>query len=259
MLGAALAYLVPLSTSAYPGGTPNFQTDVAPYCAACHSSLNEGVLEGAGEMAVKELVEKKHLALIMAGERGYGELSEADRATLIEHIRATDANSKIELEYPPQVAPGETFQLKVNLSGGGGPVVGVALVDRPHRWFARPASATGWMVVGAPTVIGPKGPQSEWINRRPEDAGRGITFVNIGGIESDASTGKWASARAIFTLKAPDKPGDYPLVGVFFYGTEKASPLGYKTNPLGLKQVRGTYAGGSGRVLFTPEHVITVK
>ena len=27
--------------AAYPGGTPSFQADVAPYCAACHSSRDE--------------------------------------------------------------------------------------------------------------------------------------------------------------------------------------------------------------------------
>lgn len=257
VVGAAL--WVPLAANAYPGGTPDFQTDVAPFCASCHSSIDEAALDGAGEKAAKNTVEKKHLAVIMAGDKGYAELSEADRATLVEHIRATDGNSKIEIEFPPQVAPGATFQVNVTLKGGAGPVVGVALVDRAHRWFARPASTAGWTVVGAPSIIGPKGPQSDWINKRPEEAGRGITFVNVTGIESDASTGSWATAKVIFTLKAPDKAGVYPLVGAYFYGTEKASPLGYKTNPLGYKQVRGTFTGGSGRVRFSDEHVINVK
>lgn len=247
------------SAAAYPGGTPDFQTDVAPFCASCHSSIEESALEGAGDKAVKNTVEKKHLALILAGEKGYAELSEADRAKLVEQIRATDGNSKISIEYPPQVAPGATFQVNVTLTGGAGPVVGVALVDRAHRWFARPASSAGWTVVGAPTIIGPSGPQSDWINKRPEDMGRGITYVNVTGIESDASTGKWAKSKVIFTLKAPDKPGVYPLVGAYFYGTEKASPLGYKTNPLGYKQVRGSFTGGSGRVRFSEKHVINVK
>ena len=79
------------------------------------------------------------------------------------------------------------------------------------------------------------------------------------GVESDASKASWAESRVIWTLQAPDKPGDYPLVGAYFYGTEKASPLGYKTNPLGFKQVRGGLGGGSGRVKFSDAHVITVK
>jgi hypothetical protein len=243
----------------YPGGTPNFQTDVAPFCSSCHSSLNGDELKGAGDRATKELAENKHLAVVLAGEKGYAELSEADRAKLVEQIRATDANTKITLEYPPQVEKGATFQVNVNVTGGAGPVVGVALVDRAHRWFAKPASSAGWTVVGAPTIIGPKGPQTEWLAKRPEAMERNITFVNVTGVESNAATGQWAESKVIFTLKAPDKAGVYPLVGVLFYGTEKASPLGYKTNPLGFKQVRGGFTGGSGRVKFSESHVINVK
>jgi len=246
-------------TWAYPGGTPSYQTDVAPFCASCHSSVNEEELKGAGERATKELVENKHLAVIQAGEQGYAELSEADRAKLIEQIRATDANTKITLEFPPQVERGATFQVKVNVVGGAGPVVGVALVDRAHRWFARPLMTAGWQVVGAPTVIGPKGPQTEWLEKRPESMERNITFVNVTGVESDAAAGQWAESKVIWVLRAPDKAGVYPLVAALFYGTEKASPLGYKTNPLGFRQVRGGFTGASGRVKFSESYVINVK
>ena len=109
-------------------------------------------------------------------------------------------------------------------------------------------------------MIGPDGqPQSEWLDRRPELKGRSISFLNVTGVESNAAAGSWASSKVIFTLRAPQKPGDYPLVGAYFYGTEKASPFGYKTDALGRKQVRGTYTGSSGRVKFTDRHVITVK
>ena len=54
--------------SAYPGGTPDFQTDAIPYCAACHSSIEEADLHGAGERAEKEVVERKHFAPILAGQ-----------------------------------------------------------------------------------------------------------------------------------------------------------------------------------------------
>ena len=121
--------LAPSLVSAYPGGTPDFQTDVIPYCAACHSSIDEASLLGAGERAGKEVAERKHFAPILAGEKGYGKLSEADRQTLVTHIKAVDANSTITLEFPAQVAKGETFQLTIRLTGGAGPVVGVALVD----------------------------------------------------------------------------------------------------------------------------------
>ena len=256
----ALVALPLCGASAYPGGTPDFQTDMIPACAACHSSVSEEALAGTGPRAQKELAESKHIALILSGEKAYGELSEADRATLAAHIRAVDAASSIELEVPPAVAPGESFQVTVKLTGGAGPVVGLALLDRPHRWYARSATSVGWTVVGPPTVIGPDGrPQTEWLERRPERFGRALMYLNITGVESDAASEKWAKSKVVFTLKAPDKPGDYPLVGAFFYGTEKASPLGYNEHPVYGKQVRGTYAGNSGRIKFTETRLITVK
>jgi len=257
---SALVLLAPSVGSAYPGGTPDFQTDVAPFCAACHSSVAEEHLEGAGERARKEVIDQKHLAAILAGDKDYADLSLADREQLVEHIRAVDANSKIVLEFPPTVAAGEDFQVTVKVTGGSGPVVAVALVDRAHRWFAKPATTVGWTVVGSPTVIGPDGqPQAKWLERRPERFGRNITFVNIEGVESDAVAGKWSSSQVIFTLKAPAVPGDYPLVGVYFFGTEKATPLGYSVHPLYGKTPRGGYTGKSGRVKFTDAHVITVN
>lgn len=251
---------VSFSASAYPGGTPDFQTDVIPYCAACHSSLDEASLQGAGERAQKEVADRKHLAPILAAEKGYGQLSEADRQTLVTHIKAVDANSTIKLEFPPQVQAGETFQVTVRVTGGAGPVVGVALVDRPHRWYARSATIVGWEVIGAPTIIGPDGsPQTEWINRRPERQGRNITYVNVTGVESDAVSETWSKSKIIFNLKAPEKPGDYPLVAAYFYGTEKATPLGYEEHQIYGKLIRGTYTGKSGRVKFTPTIVVNVR
>jgi cytochrome c553 len=256
-LAGGLASTVAL---AYPGGTPDFQTDMVPACAACHSSTSADDLAGAGPRAEKELAENKHVALVLAGEKGYADLSEADRVQLAEHIRAVDANSAIELEHPAQVAPGETFQITVRLTGGAGPVVGLALVDAAHRWFAKSVTSTGLAVLGAPTIIGPDGkPQDAWLGKRPEKFGKGLTFVNILGVESDAAGNKWSKSKVIFNLKAPDKPGDYPIVGAYFYGTEKASALGFVEHPVYGKLVRGTYAGKSGRIKFTKTNLISVK
>lgn len=246
---------------AYPGGTPDFQTDVAPFCAACHSSTALSDLAGVpGDRAEKELAPNKHYALISGGNKAYETLTDAQRKQVVELLKAVDANSTVEVEFPPQVAPGETFQITVRVTGGAGPVVGVGLVDRGHRWFARPASAVGWRVVGAPTVIGPKGnPQSDWLGHRPERFGRGITYVNIADWKSSAETGEWAKAKVIYTLKAPDKPGDYPLVGAYWFGTEKAIGLTTKSNPMYGDQPMGGYTGKSGRVKFSAEQVISVK
>jgi hypothetical protein len=259
--GVVASCFVVASAHAYPGGTPDFQTDVAPFCAACHSSVNVESLDGAGERAEKELSANKHLAAVLQGEGPYEKLAEADRAVLAQQLQAVEANSKIELvDYPPQVKAGETFNVTVNVTGGSGPVVGVGLVDRAHRWYARPASAAGWSVVGPPTIIGPGGrPQSEWLDRRPESFGRKVTFVNVTGVESDAATGRWSASKVIYTLKAPDRVGDYPLVGVYLFGTEKATALGSSEHPIYGKQPLGGYGGKSGRVRFSAPVVISVK
>lgn len=244
---------------AYPGGTPDFQTDVGPYCAACHSSTADTDLSGLGDRALAELSMNKHFAPIRAGVGPYAELAEADRATLIELLSAVDRNSTIQLEYPAQVAPGERFQVTVKVTGGAGPSVGVGLVDRPHRFFARPASSVGWQVEGAPSIIGPKGPQSAWIERRPEREGRSITFVNVEGIESSADHDKWSRSKIIFTLIAPSKPGSYPLVGAYFYGTETGTALSTRMHPKFGPQPMGGTAGKSGRIKFSEAALISVK
>jgi hypothetical protein len=264
-LGLASAVVLGLAANvatAYPGGTPDFQTDVAPFCAACHSSTAADALDGAGPRADKEVAAQKHIAPILAGEGNYEKLSPEDRKKLAEQIEALDANSRIEIvDYPPQVDVGATFNVTVLVTGGAGPVVGVSLVDRAHRWYARPASAAGWEIVGAPTIIGPNDrPQSDWIDGRPERFGRAITYVNITGVESDAVAGKWSKAKVIYTLRAPSRPGDYPLVGAYLYGTEKATKLGSTIHPVyQSKQPLGGYGGKSGRVKFTAPMVISVK
>ena len=258
-LSVLFSFAFGLAAHAYPGGTATYQTDVAPYCAGCHSSVDEQALAGGGERATKEVADNKHLATIGSGRGAYEELSEADRQKLIEHIRAVDAHSNVTVEFPPQVTAGETFSVTVDVTGGAGPVVGIALVDSAHRWYARPLAVSGFGVVGAPTAIGQDGqPETAWIDKRPEALGRNITYVNITGVSSDAETGSWGSAKAIFTLKAPERSGHYPLVAVYFYGTEKASALGTKVSTVGWKGPRGGTLGASGRVRFSDVHTITV-
>ena len=257
---AIAAVLAPLSAAGYPGGTPSYQTDIAPFCAGCHSSKIPEVLLGAGERAEKEVSERKHIAVILAGEKGYASLTEADRQTLAEQIRALDVASSVSMAAPESVAPGASFEVSVSVTGGAGPVVGVALVDRAHRWYARSAASAGWQVVAPPAVIGPDGhPQNEWIAKRPESFDRNVSFVNVTGVSSDAAAGRWASATVVFALRAPDRIGSYPLAAAFFYGTEKSTALGYTTDALGRKEVRGGFAGGSGRLLFTPVEQIQVQ
>lgn len=261
--GAALALtlsLVPWSAAPYPGGTGDYQTDVAPFCASCHSSRDAAALAGAGERAEKETAERKHIAVILSGQKGYESLSEPDRQTLAEQIRALDAASGVRLKAPASVKAGETFQVQVSVTGGAGPVVGVGLVDRAHRWYARPAASAGWQVVAPPEIQGADGkPRGEWLAKRPAEMGRNLSFVNVPGIQSDSAARKWDSAEVFFTLRAPDRPGSYPLAASYWYGTEKSTLLGYTTNAMGWKEVRGGFTGGSGRVMFTPVQTIQVQ
>ena len=228
---AAALWLAPAATLAYPGGTPDYQTDVAPYCASCHSSRSADALAGAGERAEKEVAERKHIAQILAGEKGYASLSEADRRTLAEQIRALDVASSVALSAPDTVKAGQTFAVSVSVTG--------------------PAP---------PQIVGPDGqPQVDWLAKRPESLDRKLSFVNITGISSDSAAKQWASARVTFTLRAPALPGIYPLSAVYLYGTEKSSLLGYTTNAVGWKEVRGGLGGGSGRVLFAPVKQVVVE
>ena len=257
--GTMLVCWLPVAAAAYPGGTPNYQTDAAPFCASCHSSRNADALAGAGERADKEVAEHKHLAVILSGQKGYASLSESDRQTLAKQIRALDAASTVSLKAPATIKAGEMFQVRVSVTGRAGPVVGVGLVDRAHRWYARPAASAGWAVVAPPEILGADGqPRNDWLEKRPESAGRNLSFVNVTGIASNSATSKWDSAEVVFTLRAPDRPGTYPLAAAFFYGTEKSTVLGYTTNAVGMKEVRGGFTGGSGRILFAPVQQIEV-
>jgi hypothetical protein len=250
----------PLTVASYPGGTPNFQTDVAPFCAGCHSSRGPEALAGAEDLAQKEVAERKHIALILSGQQGYASLSETDRRALAEQIRALDEASTVMLAAPAEVIAGQSFQVEVNVTGGAGPVVGVALVDRAHRWYAAPAASAGWSVAEPPRVTGPDGQlQSEWLSKRPESAGRSLSFVNITGVSSNPALQQWGSARVVFTLRAPDRPGSHPLAAAYLYGTEKSTVLGYTTDPSGRKQPRGGLAGASGRVIFSKVMQIQVQ
>jgi hypothetical protein len=259
-LAAVLALVLSAPALAYPGGTPSYQTDVAPFCAGCHASRAADALMGAGERAEKEVVESKHIAVILSGQGGYKGLSEADRQALAGQIRALDAASSVTLSAPASVKPGQTFAVQVSITGGAGPVVGVGLVDSAHRWYARPAASAGWSIVAPPEITGADGkPRTDWLEKRPEASGRNLSFVNVTGIASDSAAGSWDSAQVVFTLRAPDRPGSYPLSAAYLYGTEKSTLLGFTTNAMGRKEVRGGLAGGSGRVLFAPVQAIEVK
>ena len=81
LVSIAATFALGTAAGAYPGGTPEFQTDAAPYCASCHSSANLEMMSGvAPERAQKELAANKHIALIRSGEEAYQSLSADERA-----------------------------------------------------------------------------------------------------------------------------------------------------------------------------------
>ena len=244
------------AAAAYPGGTPGFQTDAAPYCASCHSSRSLEALAGApDDRATKELAENKHIALVLAGEQGYEVLTSEQREELAGHIRALDAASTVTIKAPARVKVGEEFRVIVDLTGGAGPAVGVGLVDTAHRWQARPAPGAGWYVVKPPSVLGQDfKEQGEWLARRGGDSN--LSFVNVTEIRSDAAKAEWGRAQVIWTLRAV-APGKRPLAAAYWYGTEKASPHGVYEDPIRGKMLRGGFAGHSGRVLFS--EVLTIE
>jgi cytochrome c553 len=261
---AALALLAaPLAASAYPGGTPTFVTDIAPFCASCHSSVSVEALAGLPEArAQAELAANKHLAQIRAPkpESAYAKLSEAQRTELARAIEALDAAARVRLVAPPSVAPGQSFEVTVESTGGGGPVIGLALVDAAHRFQARPAASAGWQIADKPLVRGPDGAlQTRFTDGRNPALPPAVSYVNVYDVSTaDAARAKWASASVTWKLRAPTTPGAYPLVAVFLYGTEKGSPHG-SVETLQGKGPIGGFGGAAGRVRFSDVMQIQVK
>lgn len=251
---AVLALCTPSGVAAYPGGTPYFVTDVAPYCTSCHSSVSASQFTGVPEPRVQsELAETKHLAKIRRAVEGspYAKLSAEQRAMLVEDVQKIDEASSVSLEVPKTVAMGQTFEVRVTATGGGGPVVGIALVDSDQRWQARPATSAGFAVLETPRVLGTDGkPQTRFTDARNPALAPGITYVNVYGVSATPAEGKFSTVAVIFRMRAPLEPGTYPLGAAFLYGTEKAARHGAVETIQG-KQPLGGFGSNSGRVRFS--------
>jgi hypothetical protein len=254
--------LVPAVALAYPGGTPYFVTDVAPYCASCHASTSASQFDGVPEQRVQaELAASKHLAKIRTPAEGsaYAKLSAAQRAELVRDIEKIDAASQVQLGAPASVKPGQAFEVTVTATGGGGPVVGLALVDSTHRWQARPAPSAGWQVLDTPRVVGPDGqPQKRFTDARNPSLAPGVSYVNVYDVTAAPTKGQFATVSVTFRLRAPAQPGSYPLAAVFLYGTEKGSAHGAVESVQG-KQPIGGFGAHAGRVTFSPVSSIKVE
>lgn len=248
------ASFTPAPAFGYPGGTPIFVTDVAPFCAACHSSVSEEQLQGIPPQRVQaELAPSKHLAKIQQAGEGspYAELSDLQREQLIAGIRAIDANSNVAVLAPKQLSAGSVFEVTVEAKGGGGPVAGIALVDSDQRYQARPAAAAGWRVLDKPRVTGPDGKeQTDFTDRRNPELPPGISYVNVYGVATDTVAGSYSRVSVTYRLRAPSEPGRYPLAAAFLYGTEKGSPHGAVETIRGPVP-RGGLTANAGRIRFS--------
>jgi hypothetical protein len=219
-------------------------------------------LAGLPEARVQaELASSKHLVRIREArpDGPYGKLSPAARAALLDGIAKIDAATRVALSAPAEVAAAAEFEVSVEAVGGGGPVVGIALVDAANRMQARPATSVGFFVVAKPTVRGPDGKeQTRFTDGRNPSLAPGVTYVNAYDVTADPAAGKFSTVRATWKLRAPAQAGTYPLAAVLLYGTEKGSPHGVVDTVQG-KQPLGGFGAASGRVRFSDVAQIRVK
>ncbi len=258
----ACAMGVASQLGAYPGGTPRFVTNAAPYCAGCHSSTSAAqVPDLAADAAAGQLAERRHYGEINGGEEDYAKLSAQDREKLIADIKTMDANCRVSLSVSSdrvkRLAP---LTVTVTTKGGAGPVVGVMLTDNDLRYQSSPIQAEGFFITQAPEVTGPQGErQAQFLDGRIKDLPKNINYVNIAGVASDPRAGTYPECKVVYTLKAPSVPGIYTISAAFLYGTEKASPLGRVEAPGGRVMPLGGQGAHSGRIQFAKLAKVTVE
>jgi hypothetical protein len=247
--------------AAYPGGTPRFVTNAAPYCTTCHSSVNVDQLRDlAPDAAAGMLPDKHHYAAISSGDRAYSRIEAGDRDKLLAAVKAMDANCKVDLAVSAaKVKPGASLTATVTTRGGAGPVVGVMLTDNDQRYQSSPVQVEGFIITQDPQVTGPDGkPQTKFLDGREAGLSRAINYVNIQDVKSDPDAGTYPECRVVYTLAAPATPGEYTISAAFLYGTEKASAIGRQESPDGRVLPAGGQGSGSGRIQFAKLVKITV-
>lgn len=260
LLLLVLGLIWPVNSFSYPGGPPVQVANGGPYCASCHSSLQANTVRELPEKKINEILAKnRHYMAIEKGLKNYESLSPEVRKELVKDVMAIDNNTSIKLEAPNVVGAGEIFKVTVKTRGGGGPVIGVMLLDSDLRYQSSPPQTVGWSIVSPPEVIGPDGKkQTKWIDKRHKDVTKNINFVVVYGVESDPRKGSYPEVEVTYTLRAPALEGKLPLAAAILYGTEKASPVGFKEEVWGKVPVGG-FTAASGRIVFTDLKHITVQ
>lgn len=263
MRALAPAFTVTLLAAAValadPYGPPHAVTNMAPFCASCHASTSlDQMTELPPDVALGETVERKHLHRIRT-DPAYQDLSPEDRETLLAAVAWVDQHASVNIVAPRQARRNSRVDVTVVTTGGAGPVVGLSLVDSPLRFQARTITAGGFKVLGPALVIGPNGtPQTRWAEQRNRGADMGLATVMIDGIQGDALSGRVDNTRTTWALRVPPEPGVYTIVAAFFYGTEKAHPLGFLALD-GQTASPGRTSGAGGRIMFSAPVTISVQ
>jgi len=243
-------FLIPEISFSYPNGTPLYVTDMAPFCASCHSSArSEYTPELPADFSRREIAENKHYALIRTQSMPspYMELTNEQKEGIIREAQMIDSTSSVSVDAPSKVKAGEIITVRVSVKGGNGPVIGVMLVDRHFRNQARPITSDGWIIVEEPEIKGQDGKvQKTWLNKRIEGLKKNINYVMIMDQKFDKEKLLFPSGEITYLLKAPNKPGIYSLTAAFLYGTENTDKAGFFQRP-------------SGRILFSDEMKIKVE
>jgi len=241
-----------------PYGPPHAVTDMAPFCASCHASVNVGQLPDLRpEIAPTETIEEKHIKHITTGA-AYKDLTPEERQSLIKAVQWVDQHATVSITGPVRAKRNNRIAVTVITKGGAGPVIGLSLVDSLVRFQARPISSSGFKVLGPPMVIGPDHKaQADWIDRRVRGSDLSLSTIMITGIHGDAETQQISETRTTWSLRTPAEPGVYRIAAAFYYGTEKAHPLGTVVSN-GRPEPRGGPNGPSGRVMFSNLLTISV-
>jgi hypothetical protein len=258
-LSAAIAMCVG-SGHAYNGGPLRNVTDLTPHCAGCHSSMNKEELRAEPEaFAASQVVDVKHYKVIEEGGGPYKDMTPADRQKLLADVKLMDQNSSVVLAAPSTAKPGQEIQITATVKGGQG-VVGVWLMESDLRFQGRPIQSEGWLIVGAPKVLGSDGKeQTKWVDSRGPGLKKNLNSALIFDQQTDLAAKKFAEGKVTWTVQAPQAPGTYTVAAAFQYGTEKASSVGKVTTPAGVTVPRGGPGGPSGHIMFSKVATITVR
>ena len=256
----AMLLLITPHVSGFSGGPLRNVTDLAPTCAACHSSFSKDQLRNEPEaFANSQVKENKHYKAIEDGAGPYQQMSPADRQKLLADVKLMDELASVNLSAPASLRPGQEAQITVTVKGGQG-VVGVFLLDTDLRFQARPVQGDGWVIVGPPKAWGGDGQeQTKWVDSRAPGLKKNLNSVIIFDQKTDLAAKKLAEGKVVWTVKAPQEPGTYSITAVFHFGAEKASAVGTVTTPTGAVLPRGGPGGPSARIMFAKPVTVTVR